>query len=162
MGQILHRLAKHNTTGFPSWVSGPRWSSKRCTGICPSGLEDYDGLCIFKSFLKAAQRIGDVLAVAQVFELIAQVLAHERDVTGVRLCYESPYKASIVNPTFRYWRYCKWCLVAAGSIRVLGARWWCDTDSDWQDSNTLAWSPSYIILRWEITRYKSIMNWTRM
>jgi hypothetical protein len=51
--------------------------------------------------------MGDVLAVAQVFELIAQVLAHERDATSVRLRYESAlkeYKAqSIVNPTFRYW-----------------------------------------------------------
>ena len=70
-------------------------------------LEDYDGLCIFESYLKAAQRMDDVLAVAQVFELIAQVLAHERDATSVRLRYESAlkdYKAqSIVNSTFRYW-----------------------------------------------------------
>lgn len=51
--------------------------------------------------------MGNVLAVAQVFELIARVVAHERDATSVRLRYESAlkeYKAqSIVNPTFRYW-----------------------------------------------------------
>ncbi|KIM46770.1 hypothetical protein M413DRAFT_262228 [Hebeloma cylindrosporum] len=71
--------------------------ARELEGICLLMLGDYDGaLRVFEGCLKKARLMGDILLTGQVFEFIAQIFEHKREITFVRLGYESAleqYKA---------------------------------------------------------------------
>ena len=118
-----------------------------------------------ESYLKVAQRIGDVLAVAQVFEFITQH-THERDDANVRLRYESAlkeYKGTLlgrdwsrilwIQPFGIEWmgrRYCRGCLVATDNMGAGAPKWWYRYRF-WQARFNYKIT-IYLVLRWEITR----------